>query len=721
MYEGYKDVAAMVRALSQRARIVNEVARRLVLKLERKKASGLIEEHVKKIALEEGVIMSFFFPEGLPENHETKYPGLAESFLELRDSVTQLSQLRDAAVNERLNALGFDKDVLFIKTAEPGTTTVYTYDWMISHLLEVGGNPDGPLGTSYEDDKDARTTRINFDLKASTYLQEFDRIEDEYDAQLIAICGPDPDNSFKPNLTDPLSGGGLLDQQSQNVQLALNAIERVTRQMENVRTRVEIEQDRVAQLKIVSDKRINIINATGQKIADLTEQIAGIQGEMAIANGIAQGAASALSGGPLSFGMGAAAGACHVANGFAQADMQRRIGKKQAAIQKLQSEQQAKFEYLNQQGEAINSAAQIKNWFLELRTLEIDMLDAEIRHAQELKRLAQYWNEIENKVMRQNRSLDRLTRRSFADPTYRIEVTNTALKAEDSFQVAQTWVYFLAKALDYKFPTGKFEMNMTFQDILMARTAEKLKSIANAMKTYNMTQQGSVGNANWYYWNYSLRKEYMGMTFDKQNLSGNIRTAVEQFQDYLTERKNNSEYIEYVDNEAYISIPFSTVKFDIADDNAGTASLEDSLGNSHTASATPIFKTGLWDCKIDWVQVNLIGASPYTGQTAEIFLWYGGSGFVRTKNAFTDTTGSKTDFLVFSNPAYDFSYVPGRPGFWLGSSALYKTENDCQTCYRSEGYSGRSIQNRIFQGTSCCIYGLASADSVKRTEDRKHP
>lgn len=671
VYEGYKDVAAMLRALSQRARIVHEVAWRLVMKLERDKATELIEDYVQQIALEEGVIMSMFFPDGLPDNHETKYPGLAESFLALRDAVTQLGQLRESAVNERLNPLGFDKDVLFIRSVEPTSTdrTLYTFNWLKNQLLASEINPIGALGSSFTDDEAAKNTRKNFELKASTYLSEFDRIEDEYDQQLISICGPDPKNSFKPNLDNPLDGGGLLTQQKTNIEIALNAIQRVKRQMENVQTRIEIEQDRVGQLKIVSDKRIRIIYETGAKVAQLQEEIGAIQANAAISGGIVGGIGSLLAElfkkreSPRFLG-GLFSGAASAANGYIQAEMYRKMGQKQAAITKLQYEQQAKFEYLSQEAEGINSSSQIKTWFLELRTLEIDMYDAELRCGQEMKRMAQLYNEIENKVMRRDRSLDRLTRRSFADPTYRIEVTNAALKAEDSFRIAQIWVWFLAKSLEYKWPVGKSELGSVIQEILMARTADKLKSLVDNMRTYDTTKM-SLPAAAYYYWSYSLRKDYLGMTFDKADVNGNVKSAVEQFQAYLAELAANAENIVKVDNNDYLSIPFSTVKFDIKDDNTGSETLMDSEGKTHQASATPIFQTGLWDSKIDWVQVSIegdrISADP---QKMEVFLWYGGSGFVRTKDSFADPeTGSTLDYLVFSNPAYTFSYIPGGRGF----------------------------------------------------------
>ncbi|MCK5229213.1 MAG: hypothetical protein KAR13_03045, partial [Desulfobulbaceae bacterium] len=67
VFDGYKDVAVMMRALSQRTRVKNEVARRLVLLLERDFATDIIEEAIPALSLEESVIFSILFPDGLPE------------------------------------------------------------------------------------------------------------------------------------------------------------------------------------------------------------------------------------------------------------------------------------------------------------------------------------------------------------------------------------------------------------------------------------------------------------------------------------------------------------------------------------------------------------------------------------------------------------------------------------------------------------------------------
>ena len=324
--------------------------------------------------------------------------------------------------------------------------TLYTYNWLDSQLFDSGGNPSNILKTSFEDDVKAEDTRKRFELKASQYLEEFDRLENEYDQQLISICGPDPANSFKPNLTDPVKGGGLLEQQQANVQIAFNGIDRVQRLMENVRIRIEIEQWRIAQIKGLTERRVMEIAQNGEKVAD---------------------------------------------------------------------------------------------------------------------------------------------------------------------------------------------------------------------------QQNSLKTAAYYYWNYSLRKEALGLTFDKPDGQGHPLTPVAQFQAYLRELRDDPRNILKIDGNPYVAIPFSTVKFNLAE-NADSAALPDSQGNSQWADSRPIFQDGLWDSKIDWVQVNVIGNNVYARnpQQMPVFLWYGGSSFVRTQNTYTAAAqgGQELDFLVYANQAYDFTYSPGSRG-----------------------------------------------------------
>jgi hypothetical protein len=658
VFDGYKDVAVMMRALSQRARVRNEVSRRLILLLERGFASDIIEEAIPTLSLEESVIFNILFPDGLPELHAENYPGLAESFLTYRDSIEEMVRTRNAALNSRFNALGFDKDLLVIVPGSNSEHILFTYDWLRSKLLGTNSQPLGVLATSYTSDEDARNTRIAFDLKAAEYLMQFDQIEDEYDQQLIDLCGPDPDDPFKPNLSDPEHGGGLLQQQYRNVEMAYNRIESVRVEMSNVYTWIDIERERVWKIKGIYDRKAEMIIDYGDKQADLTEEIGNIQADMALANGMTAAAQSASQ---ISYDNPGAAYSAYIqtANALFQSESQKRIGRKQAKMAKLQAEQQAEFVYLESEIIDADSEAQIKKRFLELRGLEIDMLDAEITLEQAFDQLSQYYTQIMGKVMRRDRALHRLTRRSFADPTYRIEVLNSALKAEDNFQLAQKWVYLTAKALEYKWPVGPDSIYLTdvlIPGIISARTSDKIKEYMEDLEGINTIFDSSHG-IDLFYWNYSLRKDHLGMTFDKEtpDSGGQVLNPVQQFQQYLAELRNKGENLIDLSGDDipdHLAIPFSTVSFEIEDDDPASISLPDSEGNPQLVDGRPIFDPRLWDDKIDWIQVNIVGNNTYTEpDLMPIEVWYGGTGFVRYLEP-VDSGGEEMDFRAIPMPHY---------------------------------------------------------------------
>ncbi len=291
VFDGFKDITVMLRAMSLRARAVQEIARRLALLLQRQMASDLAEQFARRVVLEEAILFQLFFPNGLPEDHEEKFPGLAEAFLELRIAMESLRQTRDLANNERLNVLGIDRDLIFIK---PGSENsfIYTYDFLRNQLLSEAQNPIGVLDQAFDADEAAKQTRRLFELKRTEYISQFDALTEEYNRQLVELCGELPDQAGIPDLETPELRNGLIAQQILNVQKAANNISRVRTHMSNVIARIEIERERVWKVKGINNRRAEMVIDFGNRQANITEEIGNIQAEMALANGLAAAAAA---------------------------------------------------------------------------------------------------------------------------------------------------------------------------------------------------------------------------------------------------------------------------------------------------------------------------------------------------------------------------------------------------------------------------------------------
>jgi hypothetical protein len=298
-----------------------------------------------------------------------------------------------------------------------------------------------------------------------------------------------------------------------------------------------------------------------------------------------------------------------------------------------------------------------------------------------LNRLAQYYTNVESLVLRRDRSKRTLLKRHFADPTYRIEVLNSSLEAEEAFEKAQLSVYLVAKAMEYKWPLNpetRAGITSLVAETVRARTASHLTSVMVELGTKDDNLGNSADSSRQaFYWNYSLRDDYLKMRSPIATPDGGERSAVEQFQDWLrgiVSDSNNYVARDGDENLDHVAIPFSTVTFDIGGGTGGgPRTLHDSSGTDQSMAGRPIFDDRLWDDKIDLVHVNIIGDNVYTPdpQTMPIELWYGGSGFVRTRddleiNDPENPDFDVLDFIAYSRINWTLRDVPGGIG-WKSS------------------------------------------------------
>ena len=671
VYDGYKDAAAMLRALAQRSKTTKEIARRLILMMKRDEAARMVEAHARDIMLLRNIIFQELEldPVVADASAAEKFPGLAESLAEFSGTMEALTTTRYAALNERWNALGFDKDLAVVVPGSQAEDAASTYDWLRNQIFNPDTNqPKGTLQTASVAEQSAEEYKKNFILNATSYLNEFGQIEDQYNERLVDLCGGTLD---APNIERPDEGGGLIQNQLYNVQKAANNIEHVTRLMENVHTKIDIERWRVAEVNGILDRKAELSIKVGGQTAELTQEIANIQGDMALANGLAQAAAAATGAitiNPWQAGRSAAQAAIHTANAFIQREMQQEIGKKQAQMQKIQAQKEADFIKFDEEINEINSLAQIKTWLLDLYTYEIDLIDAKLTLQQETERLAQYVNQIDVILALKERGENRLARKSLADPTYRIEVTRSALYAENMFEKAQFWTYLTVRALEYKWAEdftrntqlapyiGKVVACRMAGDPLKPKT-NTLLDILSQLNTWDSGQRFS--GFNHHYWNFSFKKDYLGMTFEKKEPGSEVAKSPEdQFREYLLDLRENSR-ITLDNGTVLVKIPFSTVRFKIEGKDLVNLPVENSYGQSVSAQGTPVFDARLWNDKIDSVSVDIVGDKVYTpdAQSMPITLEYAGTGFLRTQSNFT-IDGKYVDFRAYPMTNVEFSLTP---------------------------------------------------------------
>ena len=368
-----------------------------------------------------------------------------------------------------------------------------------------------------------------------------------------------------------------------------------------------------------------------------------------------------------------------------------------------------------------NSEALVKTTFLELRTLEIDLIDAELTLEQEVNQLAAVYARKRSLVVYGDRKKRNLAERSFADPTFRIERVNRALEAEGRFQRAQMWVYLAAKSLEFKWsknwddtddlselPDGR----NSIPRIIAARTAATLLDELQTMQNWDALRGPGW---NLFYWNYSLRKDALGFTTDVDDIRDGVAvnlTPQLQFVQYLNELRSNPDYqYDLLPTNApdgvidHFAVPFSTVKFDIVDDDPSTAVIEtrnddNALETRVAVNAVPLFGNANWDHKMDQVRVNLVGNNIYppNPQQMPVQLWYGGTGFLRYQFPVDGQL-----YRAFTMPNYEIFTLPRSFG-WKANDFLR------QSVTAKLVPNPRGIPEQVFQNINFREHPVAATD-----------
>ncbi len=222
--------------------------------------------------------------------------------------------------------------------------------------------------------------------------------------------------------------------------------------------------------------------------------------------------------------------------------------------------------------------------------------------------------------------------RYHADPIHFIRSEQAILRADAAFRTAQRWVFFTARALEYKW-SERFSIadpligeSYDIGSIIKARNAIELKTIVQKMAQWNLNRTGTpVSNITVI----SLRDQFVtpnpadtnrafspllddkGLRYDLG--TGTVIGKQEHFRRLLDS---------YRDSSGNIVIPFDTTQ----------------LENFGTFFKGPVFSSnpdsGFYRNKIDWIAVNLIasdGVTPPNINGRPGRLIYGGNTFFRTR------------------------------------------------------------------------------------------
>ena len=288
----------------------------------------------------------------------------------------------------------------------------------------------------------------------------------------------------------------------------------------------------------------------------------------------------------------------------------------------------------------------MKILLLQMNTLAVDSLSAALELRKEMNRLQELYREkdqLEGSLKEKDQGL---TRRYFADPVHRLVMQADMAKADILFEEAQKWLFFMARALEYKWnePLGNKVSGWQMSHLFKLRNAEELQAMYAAMKDFDDGRAMSTTSDDRFDW-FSVREQFLGYTrtnslgqtaYYVDPVTGQTNDALGAFRLCLSRTVTNG----------WIELDFNTVR-EIENKSffRGPTYYPD-------GSVDP-GKKGYYLDKIRWLKIRLPG--DYTQEPLSGYLRYGGTSYLR-------------------NPEYG-TRDPGRPDRLIGEMTAYSTRH----------------------------------------------
>jgi len=593
---GYKDLILLLDLLRQHGRAAVASAQMLYSRDgpgDRAEARTQIEG-AEQFLFVQGNVLLGVFPEFTPVDGDGS--GLTEAIAGWNEALNNLIAL-EHTIASQANPLGFESDFFMYVQKFTGEEEVFdSYDALKVRLLPT--NEANPLGSALDRLDRARASHGTYRGFQDQLALQFAAVTGTVEDRLFELVGAYPGDPVYD--TPQNNEGSEIWQQLQSLEAARLRIERNRAEVHNLRREIQIEIDRATDTA-------DVVIRYGNQQAELTKTIGQLEA--------AQEAAGTLG--------GISADPVSIAAAIVSAGMTAGLGVEKAELQ-AEKERLAALEQAEIEG--LNSAAQVKTMLLRMNTLVIDSQEAALLYRQEHGRLTSLFREKANLEQSSIENNEDLANRYFADPVHRLQTQHDTLLANLSFAEAQKWLYFLVRALEYKW-NSPFQ-DFPFQDqswsastLFRLRNAEELERFYLATDAYE--SQIQLPKDDYFDW-FSLRDDFFG--YKPTNSAGEPQShvdphtgetvgALEAFRRALRRHQ---------DEQGNIQLDFSTVR----EIPGGTFF----RGPRFTTTGQLISK-GLTLDKIRWIKINLPGAhslgrSQLTGE-----LRYGGTSFIRNFDA----------------------------------------------------------------------------------------
>ncbi len=490
LFNGFKDYTTLLGVMGEYVKRSAELARYRGMRRapgDFGKARGIItglqQDTATDFALIRGMFGGVTFPAGDASGVNAAIGGVERAF---GDSVNVRTFLQG-----RGNILGLDEN--FMVFLQDGSGTADTYD-LLRPLVYDQNNDATPVEAGLDEQAIARVAYENFRASVDLVVKELGDVEVGYKKRFEDITGYQPSevDQFdgahpKPGTACELQTLELTLQSLGNRQTTLGQVsDQFIRDIAGANNAIGQAEGIGAAIRASQIRYLDRTSGAYTEIANMAQASAGAQ---ALADAAIAAAASP------NFVAGIATGIAGGINASVQvaaaASTVRREQQIDAAAVAMESElSQAELPLTIQQSK-LELGAVIREQYASL----LEMEDNNNAIAQTIADRTRLLREVE--AIRQSFEENQASIRSrfYADPIHLVRSDNAIIKADAAFANAQRWMFYLLRALEYKwnqnFVGGYAGRNYDSGSIFKMRNAEELKDLFIALENFNST--GGIG------------------------------------------------------------------------------------------------------------------------------------------------------------------------------------------------------------------------------------
>jgi Skp family chaperone for outer membrane proteins len=490
IFSGYKDYTTLLQVLGEYVQRSAEWAKYLGMRRgpgDLTRARGIITDLQKKTATDYALLRNLFggvaFPPGDASGVNAALGAVERAFA---DSVNTRSFLQGSG-----NTLGLDNNFMVFLQDGSGINDTYA---LLKPLVYDDLHPgaSAPVNRALLEQAAARTAYENFRASVDKVVQELSDVQQTFADRFEAITGYTLAEiaqfdglNHKPDVASELATVNRSFESLKRRKDSLSAkLDQLFKDLEGATNAITLAEGVSTSINSARQIYLGISGSAWDTISTWQQAAAGAQ---ATADAVYAGTSSLI-----------AAGAAAVA-GPINAGVQIQAAERQAqAQQSLDAASigfQTELAKANVSLTAQQSKLQLGSIQRELLAIRIELEENSTAVAQSLADKTRLLREVESIRQNFDSNQQAIRGRFYADPIHLVRSDNAILRADAAFANAQRWMFYLLRALEYKWNqnfVGVYaNRNYDAGSIFKLRNAEELKDLFNAL--VNFDTSGRLG------------------------------------------------------------------------------------------------------------------------------------------------------------------------------------------------------------------------------------